>query len=39
MYSLLVGLLLWNYYAVVNTDPGSVPPGYVSGILRKLPTE
>ncbi|KAF8336502.1 DHHC palmitoyltransferase-domain-containing protein [Cantharellus anzutake] len=27
-FNLLVGLLLWNYYAIVNTDPGGVPSGW-----------
>jgi hypothetical protein len=28
--SVLVGLLLWNYFLCVNTDPGRVPEGWVN---------
>lgn len=31
--SILVGLLLWNYFLCVNTDPGRVPNGWVSSRL------
>ncbi|KAJ3567336.1 hypothetical protein NP233_g6433 [Leucocoprinus birnbaumii] len=27
-FNLFVGLLLWNYYLCVNTDPGTVPDGW-----------
>jgi palmitoyltransferase ZDHHC6 len=29
--SLFVGMLLWNYYLCVNTDPGRVPENWVRG--------
>jgi len=29
-YSILVGLLYWNYHLCVRTDPGGVPDGWVS---------
>src|SRR4051812_41888197 len=39
-FSVFVGLLLWNYFLCVYTDPGHVPDGYVRfayllGFLQK----
>jgi len=34
LHSILVGLLYWNYYLCVITDPGGVPNTYVRALYR-----